>query len=247
MEEPIGPQRSHPASKAIAVLMGAGRGLVRVIWRHREVVAFMSSIITIVGLFLTYLQIMQSNDSYRESVRQFNQSGPQYSWFMLDLSPGLQLGTNLDTASVQTAFAAVVSNTGRTQDTIITMKRETTQPETMTIRLPSFDEQGNLEGDPQVKLNDGTLKLDPGDSRLMVFTTQSENMRTVTEPDGTIRFGSSMFEIGHELTVYSASGKTWTAEWLEPSQEVRNHYLQYPDFDKGMNECRALISQTGKQ
>lgn len=71
--------------------------------------SILSLILTLTGFGATYVQIKQANESYQESARQFQQSGPVFSWFDEDYyassmssdGTGRQIG------------AIVLSNTGR--------------------------------------------------------------------------------------------------------------------------------------
>lgn len=191
----------------------------RTVWTLlRDILDVTAAAATIVALGFTAFQFAIGN-------WQFARSGPVYSWFLLD-----DLAVSPDGA----ALTAVISNTGRTPDTIVAIKRGTRAPETMHVCFPTFDEQGRLDPGHPVTAGDTSARLDAGESRIAILMT--------SPGDG----GS--FEITDDLTVYAASGMTYKAERVDSdrpvAQEVKDHY-GYPGLEEARRQCAAVIARTG--
>lgn len=185
--------------------------------------------LTIVAFVVAVVQIGIGN-------WQFDRSGPDYTWFTFGLGNRLDLGTG--GPSDQTYMMAVLSNSGRTEDTVVSMKRKTRMAENMTICIPAIDGDGNLTG--KAALNDGTLKLAPGDSRVLIIATRST--RSAVRQDGNgIAFSGSHFEMTHKMTVYSASGHEWDAKWVDADEIVMKHYENLPGLATAERRCGELV------
>lgn len=194
-----------------------------------EVVGLVANLATIFAIGLTCFQIYVGN-------WQFDRSGPDYTWFTFGLGNRLDLGTG--GPSDQTYMMAVLSNSGRTEDTVVSMKRKTRMAENMTICIPAIDGDGNLTG--KAALNDGTLKLAPGDSRVLIIATRST--RSAVRQDGNgIAFSGSHFEMTHKMTVYSASGHEWDAKWVDADEIVMKHYENLPGLATAERRCGELV------
>jgi len=71
-----------------------------------EVIGLFANVATIVAIVLTGYQIVVGN-------WQFDRSGPDYTWFMLDrMEPNVRI--EADGMSTQSTFAMVLANSGRT-------------------------------------------------------------------------------------------------------------------------------------
>lgn len=110
------------------------RGSPRTEWMKRwecamEVIGLFANVATIVAIVLTGYQIVVGN-------WQFDRSGPDYTWFMLDrMEPNVRI--EADGMSTQSTFAMVLANSGRTEDTVISLSRDTKHAESMRICMPS--------------------------------------------------------------------------------------------------------------
>lgn len=109
-------------------------GSPRTEWMKRwecamEVIGLFANVATIVAIVLTGYQIVVGN-------WQFDRSGPDYTWFMLDrMEPNVRI--EADGMSTQSTFAMVLANSGRTEDTVISLSRDTKHAESMRICMPS--------------------------------------------------------------------------------------------------------------
>lgn len=103
--------------------------------------SILSIVLTICGFIFTCVQINQANESYRESARQFQQSGPVFSWFDEDY-----YARSMSTDGTGRQIGAIVlSNTGRTSGSIIAVKRDGDSGKPMTLCMPSFTEDGRYD------------------------------------------------------------------------------------------------------
>lgn len=171
----------------------------------------LAAITTILAFIIAAYQILIGN-------WQFDESGPRYSWFMMD-NIDTQTIFDAEGASLQPAIAFVLSNTGRTEDTIVAMERKTRENETMRFCIPEIDEHGQLSDVSQVSIDDGVIHLAPGESKLIVLTT----MREKINPNRKKQYGR--FEFTDNLTVYGASGIARKAQYIKKvPKEVKKHY-----------------------
>lgn len=125
-----------------------------------RILSDIAAIATVIALGVAVFQISVGN-------WQFDRSGPRFSWFDTGLVSYTTEATLSDgfsgTGEVQ---AIVVSNTGRTGDTIVGMGRAG-DGDAMVLCTPEFDEDGNLMDRDAVSVGGGTVALQPGDSRLV--------------------------------------------------------------------------------
>ena len=56
-------------------------------------------------------------------------------------------------------------------------------------------------------------------------------------------YRSESFEVTGNLTVYSASGKTWPAKELHPDQRVIRHYEDLSGFRQAKKDCMSLVNK----
>lgn len=117
-----------------------------------RILSDIASIATVIALGVAVFQISVGN-------LQFDRSGPRFSWFDTGLVSYTTEATLPDglsgTGEVQ---AIVVSNTGRTGDTIVGMGRAG-DGDAMVLCTPEFDEDGNLMDRDAVSVGGGTVAL----------------------------------------------------------------------------------------
>lgn len=139
-------------------------GSPRTEWMKRwkcatEVIGLFANVATIVAIVLTGYQIVVGN-------WQFDRSGPDYTWFMLDrMEPNVRI--KADVMSTQSTFAMVLANSGRTEDTVISLSRDTKHAESMRICMPEFDRKGGYKAGSAVLNDKGSFGLAPGESKLL--------------------------------------------------------------------------------
>ena len=218
------------------------------------IIKWVSFVVTVLGvvfstgaLIMSAVQIRQASDSYnasveqfRESIRQFEQSGPQYSFFYADITPGgkLDLGGGKLEIGGQTSIGLVVSNTGRTADSVVSLRRNTKRKETLTVCIPEFDQDGDLVDQNPATLDTAMIRLEPGESRLVFLTGQSENY--VYEGGGSFR--SEGFELVDDIMVYGASGIEREAEYKKDvPDQVREYYTTLPGYEQARSICGGLV------
>lgn len=213
-------------------------GSPRTEWMKRwkcatEVISLLANVATIVAIVLTGYQIVVGN-------WQFDRSGPDYSWFRLDrIAPNPAIGK--DGISIQTTFPMVMANSGRTEDTVISLSRDTKDAENMTICIPEFNGKGEYK-DGSAVLNDrGSLSLAPGEARMLFAVSPRTEVIPTDRADGVVEHRNASFELTDDLTVYSASGRTFEAKKVEPDQEVIDHYENLPGFERAKKACMTLV------
>lgn len=199
-----------------------------------EVVGLIANLATIFAIGLTCFQICIGN-------WQFDKSGPDYTWFMLDRIAS-NTAVEKDGISTQTTFPMVMANSGRTEDTVISLSRDTQKAENMTICIPEFDGKGEYREGSAILNDRGSLSLAPGESRLLfVVSPRAEATRT-GRANGAVEYRSDAFELTGRLTVYSASGRTFEAAKVEPERRIVDHYQNLPGFDRAKNACMTLVN-----
>ena len=123
-----------------------------------RILSDIAAIATVIALGVAVFQISVGN-------WQFDRSEPRFSWFDTGLVSYTTEATLPDglsgTGEVQ---AIVVSNTGRTGDTIVGMGRAG-DGDAMVLCTPEFDEDGNLMDRDAVSVGGGTVALQPGKAR----------------------------------------------------------------------------------
>lgn len=177
---------------------------------------------------------------------QFDRSGAQYNWFTIPtLSPVLHATTEdgVTELSMQNMLGIVISNTGRTADSIVSMRRNTANPETLTVCIPTFDEAGRLDQDQPILLGDGLVRLEPGETRLLFLVGVSEPMKPMQDDDdGSTTFRGSSFEITESITFFNASGDEQTREYdADVPDAVTDYYQGLAGYDDALDACRTLV------
>lgn len=200
-----------------------------------EVIGLFANVATIVAIVLTGYQIVVGN-------WQFDRSGPDYTWFMLDrMEPNVRI--EADGMSTQSTFAMVLANSGRTEDTVISLSRDTKHAESMRICMPEFDRKGGYKAGSAVLNDKGSFSLAPGESKLLFVVAPRTSMTLTGQTDKDEEYRSESFEITGNLTVYSASGKTWPAKKLHPDQRVIRHYEDLSGFRQAKRDCMSLVNK----
>ena len=190
-------------------------GSPRTEWMKRwkcatEVIGLFANVATIVAIVLTGYQIVVGN-------WQFDRSGPDYTWFMLD--------------------------SGRTEDTVISLSRDTKHAESMRICMPEFDRKGGYKAGSAVLNDKGSFGLAPGESKLLFAVAPRTSVILTGQTDKGEEYRSESFEVTGNLTVYSASGKTWPAKELYPDQRVIRHYEDLSGFRQAKRDCMSLVDK----
>lgn len=173
---------------------------------------------------------------------QFDRSGPDYTWFMLDrMEPNVRI--KADVMSTQSTFAMVLANSGRTEDTVISLSRDTKHAESMRICMPEFDRKGGYKAGSAVLNDKGSFGLAPGESKLLFAVAPRTSVILTGQTDKGEEYRSESFEVTGNLTVYSASGKTWPAKELHPDQRVIRHYEDLSGFRQAKKDCMSLVNK----
>lgn len=184
--------------------------------------SILSLILTLIGFGATYVQIKQANESFQESARQFQQSGPVFSWFDEDYyassmssdGTGRQIG------------AIVLSNTGRTSGSIIAVKRDGESGNPMTLCMPSFTEDGRYDKTVKPTVGTGLAALEPGDSRLVFYMTGDNGRLDRT----------------NILRIVTTSGQTIDAARIRNvSKEAMDHYASLEGWFDAVNACEDAM------
>lgn len=202
--------------------------------------SLISSIIAIVGIPIAVVQIMQGNAAYRQAIEQFEESGPRYSWFYLDaITP---LTTIKDGVLYsQPVVGAVISNTGRTGDTPIAMQRATEREETLMVCMPGTDQAGIMNPDEPAVLGLGKPRLEPGDSRVIFFIGPLDH--TAYNPQSGAHLHGSPFEITHDMTLYSASGREYHPTFLTNVSKTVINYYESTNLNRARIQCANLANE----
>lgn len=104
-----------------------------------------AAIATIIAFFVAVWQVAIGN-------WQFERSGPDYSGFIVQgsITSGAQVTDS--TFSIQPAFAVVISNTGRTGDSILLIEQQDSgKSHPMQACIPNIDTNGNLDTSDPIK------------------------------------------------------------------------------------------------
>lgn len=210
-------------------------------WLFRKAVAKLpavANLATVIAFVVAVFQFCVGN-------WQFDQSGPRYEWFTLPhMSPESRIGEGDTGVTIQNAVGIVVSNTGRTGDSLVAIKRQTKTPETLTVCIPSFDQDGQLEEDRETLLGDGLVRLEPGESRLLFLVSERESMQPLEQGKDFMSFGGGGFEITKDITFYDASGDSRTVSSTnDVPSEVTDYYEGLADYDTGRERCLELAAQ----
>lgn len=210
----------------------------REIWeRRRDDIAFWInlavSVSTMVALVFAGVQIKQANDAYVQAARQFAASGSTYSWF--GISPfDTTLTQEGEHMTMQVAFGAVISNHGRTGDTIVAVS-DPNPDDGLRVCIVESDGGGGLN--PDTAALDGTIRLEPGESRFVILTTKRVEA-------GTIGRSRLRFTVPNELVVHKADGSTSKAvNHEEVSREALRHYGSQRGFDESIANCERLAER----
>lgn len=137
----------------------------------------------------------------------------------------------------------VLANSGRTEDTVISLSRDTKHAESMRICMPEFDRKGGYKAGSVVLNDKGSFGLAPGESKLLFAVAPRTSVILTGQTDKGEEYRSESFEVTGNLTVYSASGKTWPAKELHPDQRVIRHYEDLSGFRQAKKDCMSLVNK----
>lgn len=201
--------------------------------------SILSLILTLTGFGATYVQIKQANESYQESARQFQQSGPVFSWFDEDYyassmssdGTGRQIG------------AIVLSNTGRTSGSIIAVKRDGESGNPMTLCMPSFTEDGRYDKTVKPTVGTGLAALEPGNSRLVFYMT-GDNGRL--DRTNMLRIVTTSGQTIDAARIRNVSRKPWTITrlWKDGSTPSMPARMRWATYDSRQIISRLSVLRT---
>ena len=101
---------------------------------------------------------------------------------MLDrMEPNVRI--EADGMSTQSTFAMVLANSGRTEDTVISLSRDTKHAESMRICMPEFDRKGGYKAGSAVLNDKGSFSLAPGESKLLFVVAPRTSMTLTGQTD----------------------------------------------------------------
>lgn len=154
---------------------------------------------------------------------QFDKSGPQFSWF----EPNQYTRAISSDGSSHQLGSIVISNTGRTPDTIIAMKRTGTHAQPMRLCTADFDTNGDFDTQTgKVHTGTGMMPLQPGDSRLVFVITDNGGQIDQTT----------------NLEIYTASGHTMTTKPIgNVSAYVQDYYAHLPGLLGAQHACLMAL------
>lgn len=207
----------------------------REIWeRRRDDIAFWINLavgaFTVAALVFAGVQIKQANDAYVQAAQQFMASGSTFSWF--GISPfDTTLTQKGENVTIQVAFGAVISNHGRTGDTIVAVSDPNPDD---GLRVCVVESNGTNGLTPDTAALDGTIRLEPGESRFVILTTKQVKA-------GTVNQGRMEFAVPDKLIIHKADGSTSQASSREEvSQEILRHYGEQRGFKESIANCKRL-------
>ena len=173
------------------------------------------------------LGVVFSVVTFRQAADQFAASGPEYSWFVAGKGT-LTVSTDSGGVGADYAYGVVVSNTGRTGDTVVAVTNPDGSKDALRVCTVDFDDAGRLEETGMVSA--GGFRLEPGESRLVFLVSREYRA-------GGRGFSTS---IPDRLTVHGASGVSVTADRRTAAEPIVDHYRAFPDFQRALDECRGI-------
>lgn len=210
----------------------------REVWeRRRDDIAFwvnlVVSVSTVMALVFAGIQIGQANDAYGQAARQFTASGSTFSWF--GIGPfDTTLTQEGEDVTMQVAFGAVISNHGRTGDTIVAVS-DPNPDDGLRVCVVESDGVGGLK--PDTAALDGVIRLEPGESRFVILTTRRVKA-------GTVNHSRLRFAVPGELIVHKADGSTSRARnYAEASQATVRHYGRQQGLGESIGNCKRLAER----
>lgn len=188
--------------------------------------SFISFVICVAGFIFGIVQINQANESYRETLREYQQSGAVFSWFDTD-----RYARMVDSDGGRRQIGAmVISNTGRTESSIIAIRRHGENNRPMTLCMPEFTEDGRLDRGIAPSAGTGLANLPPGGSRLVFFVTADGRELDRTK----------------SLDMVLASGQTVHADPVRAvAPEAMDHYTGMDGWFDAVDACTSAI-QSGE-
>jgi hypothetical protein len=198
---------------------------------------------TIIALIIAMVQVFQAKNEYTEGLRQFDQSGPKFSWFDTNIYvPMVSVSSTDGITDTRQASAIVVSNTGRTQDTIVAPRRNGKIDDAMTVCLPAFDSKGDLDRTSPVDIGAGIVGLAPGDSRLAFFFTRGSGS---ISPDGSM--AGAFGDLTQRLDMITASGRIYRSQKIaRVPDEITDYYSSLPGYFDAVNACNTAMQAEGR-
>lgn len=182
--------------------------------------------LTLIGIATAIWQINQANESYRETLREYQQSGAVFSWFDTD-----RYARMVDSDGGRRQIGAmVISNTERTESSIIAIRRHGENSRPMTLCMPEFTEDGRLDRGIAPSAGTGLANLPPGGSRLVFFVTADGRELDRTK----------------SLDMVLASGQTVHADPVRAvAPEAMDHYIGMDGWFDAVDACTSAI-QSGE-
>lgn len=243
------PERSTPPTNPTGPLhaksngadINTGNGWKRFLHWFRARKHATGAIIGAASVVLTAIACLQTFQSDHASRQQFDESGPAYSWFMLDpINPGLRI--DRDTVASTPSYAIVITNRGRTDDSIIGIQQviDGTTHE-MHPCVPDFDEDGILNERRPIRPDSASIRIAAGDARLVILV--GETSRTTLDTENGTNLHGVPFAITDSLLVHTASGRDVEAQRdTTVSKSTLDHY-EYPQLGDAINACVAHVEQ----
>lgn len=227
--------------------------------------SILTLVISIAALITSFAAIHISLDQGDQETQRWLKEGARYE-LSYAVAPAADEGVDLfdDTRFKQLNGSLIITNTGRTQGTVIEIRAtESDYDEELIMCVPTIEDGGkiNLSSDnTELPYMDGTsysydsqankeasatigakeITLEPGESRLLFLAGEAHE-----EGQGTPEAYDGAYD------VYTAGGEKYTLQPVDHGDTYSTHYQNLPGFDTARRMCsqfaRERLGENGSE
>lgn len=213
--------------------------------RHKAGVDSFVTLLTVAGLVVAIYQTIQAGQELEESSEQWRQSVEQWDREGADfkLRPvGFQMSLDTKTITSHGAISLLLSNDGRTEGTVISIKEKGEKAHRTVTCIPEEGKEGRLA------INRGTtgngiiggreIELQPGQTQLL-FIVKKEDKAPANLMGGN---ATVTMEYPDTYEVTLASGEKQTVRISDIDKEAISYYTALPGYHQTLSECDELAN-----
>lgn len=189
-------------------------------------------IIPIYGIYLQYQSFTTEGAVYRVALV----GGPD---FMADSK----------TMIGQSSFVFSITNTGRTEGTIVAVNRDR-ENDTMVVCIPDVAEDGTISIKDEYRdnhmLGNRQFSLQPGQTQLIFMATPYEPLEVVTYKNNMQALAFSTISTPY-MNLYRSDGKVDHVHIEGADPVVISHYREFEGYSTVEQQCKSYANQSHKE
>ena len=149
----------------------------------------------------------------------------------------------------QSSFVFSITNTGRTEGTIVAVNRDR-ENDTMVVCIPDVAEDGTISIKDEYRANhmlgNRQFSLQPGQTQLIFMATPYEPLEVVTYKNNMQALAFSTISTPY-MNLYRSDGKVDHVHIEDADPVVISHYRKFEGYSTVEQQCKSYANQSHKE